>query len=1117
MTSHPYQKGTDVTHSEQIAKARLTESGLFSTLGTCLHRQGSGTPTGTRRPTPRTLSHVLLLTALALLLAAPVALAAPSKPRGSFCLNGITPECLSPTNITPTSFTLHNSLVPNGAETHWRYEYSTASESGPWTLGPQGVIPASEADENIHDVVGQFTGLTPATRYYIRFSAENEVGSESVPVASLETAAPPTSSAFVTHTFDAGSETIRVLGSISPNTTPLNEVQTVTIEGAPTGGTFTLTIDGETTTSLPVDASALELRNALDALPISAKIDTNGETGTFYLSGPHGGPYRVEFAAGLGGSDQPLLTANASGLTPSGTVSVAAVQVGSNPQTHYHLQYVSQEQFEKPGAEGGWAHAQSTTELDAGGGSGHLEDNGVVGKVPIRFIFDSELVSADLPGLLRGETYHYRVVAGNEAGVARSPERTLSVPAPPESSPELCPNESFRTGPSAILPDCRAYEQVTPVDKEATTEVAHYGAALFNYRMVGEDGNHFLLTDSTAKFGADSDSGESSFRFSREPQGGWQIASATPQPETGVNSDEIRLQNPDFSEVALEVGWETAPHRSSAVTLETGPFGGPYTPVVTMPRADVPEYVDGKGHFTTWLAASADFSKLVFWSDDRTLLARHSTTVSGPDLYEYSGGQMRQVNVLGDGATIGSCGAQMVTGFEEAGTQGEFVPKTFSSPHAISADGRRVFFDAAPGSSCPTKAELEQGGGPNLNLYMRLDGGEADAETLDIGAYRFLGANSAGSELLLERESDFTHETVLYDTETRAAKRLFSTSYALGEGNTFLSADFTALYFASEDQLLPEAPTGIEHIYRYDLSNETLQLALPAGIGNVGAGEGRGSSVSPDGRYFYFATTAVPDVPGGAGSQVYRYDSVEGVVECMSCASPFDPNPKLESTFFDTQEGTGDTVNRVPNATFASANGDYVFFDALSALVPADVDGEIAPEGIEGEHSSPIFSASSDVYEWRKDGIDGCALGQGCLSLISSGQGGVKVMLLGTEPSGRNVFFTTTSQLLPQDTDTSFDIYDARIDGGFAEPSHPVECEGDSCSTPFAVPSEATPSSATFHGAGDVQVTTLKATLKPKAKKKPRKTKAKRKTRKAKPRRKSVKHAGKASDRRKGE
>ena len=37
---------------------------------------------------------------------------------------------------------------------------------------------------------------------------------------------------------------------------------------------------------------------------------------------------------------------------------------------------------------------------------------------------------------------------------------------PPLASAETCPNAAYRVGPSANLPDCRAYEQVTPVEKD---------------------------------------------------------------------------------------------------------------------------------------------------------------------------------------------------------------------------------------------------------------------------------------------------------------------------------------------------------------------------------------------------------------------------------------------------------------------------------------------------------------------------------------------------------------------------------------------------------------------------------------------------------------------------
>ena len=51
----------------------------------------------------------------------------------------------------------------------------------------------------------------------------------------------------------------------------------------------------------------------------------------------------------------------------------------------------------------------------------------------------------------------------------------------------------------------------------------------------------------------------------------------------------------------------------------------------------------------------------------------------------------------------------------------------------------------------------------------------------------------------------------------------------------------------------------------------------------------------------------------------------------------------------------------------------------------------------------------------------------------------------------------------------------------FPNRTRPVECKGDSCSTPFAAPSEVTPSSSTFKGAGNLAPEVAPAASKAKA------------------------------------
>jgi len=107
-----------------------------------------------------------------------------------------------------------------------------------------------------------------------------------------------------------------------------DEIQTVTITGTPTGGTFTLTFDGEETAAIAYDANAAAVQSALEAL------SNIGSGGVVCAGGAlPGTPVTVTFSgAAFTDSDVPLLVANGALLT-GGTdpaVSVVETQEGSD-------------------------------------------------------------------------------------------------------------------------------------------------------------------------------------------------------------------------------------------------------------------------------------------------------------------------------------------------------------------------------------------------------------------------------------------------------------------------------------------------------------------------------------------------------------------------------------------------------------------------------------------------------------------------------------------------------------------------------------------------------------------------------------------------------------------
>jgi hypothetical protein len=100
-----------------------------------------------------------------------------------------------------------------------------------------------------------------------------------------------------------------------------NEAQSVTITGAPTGGTFTLTWSGQTTAAIAYNASASVVESRLEAL-------SNTNPGDVTVTGPAGGPWIVTFQTGTDVAQMTATSSLTGGTSPA--VAVATTQAGGS-------------------------------------------------------------------------------------------------------------------------------------------------------------------------------------------------------------------------------------------------------------------------------------------------------------------------------------------------------------------------------------------------------------------------------------------------------------------------------------------------------------------------------------------------------------------------------------------------------------------------------------------------------------------------------------------------------------------------------------------------------------------------------------------------------------------
>lgn len=145
-----------------------------------------------------------------------------------------------------------------------------------------------------------------------------------------------------------------------------NEVQTLTITGGPTGGTFTITFDGQTTGAIDYDATASEVQAALVALSNIGAYDV------VCAGGPlPGSAITITFVNGLGGQDVSLATATGSftgGTTPAAAIALTTAGTEGDKVDLVLVREVSQStvvsEYENKGDDGVSASGANLDALD---------------------------------------------------------------------------------------------------------------------------------------------------------------------------------------------------------------------------------------------------------------------------------------------------------------------------------------------------------------------------------------------------------------------------------------------------------------------------------------------------------------------------------------------------------------------------------------------------------------------------------------------------------------------------------------------------------------------------------------------------------------------------------
>ncbi len=982
------------------------------------------------------------------------------------------------TAVGYSSITLHGSVDPEGGNVNpiggptsilWQFEVHPEGQG--WSAVGPGLTEISGSDAESSTALPVEAALPPGTlqagktyefrlfAYYLNFSRSAE--------------SPAPFESFATNAATAPAVTIEPAGSVAGTTAHFSGQVEVADEDPAFDAScrFEYVNDAKFIASEWAEASQVSCApdplKGGEAQPVAVQADPTGLE-------PHTTYHLRLIATNQGGADAALAPATftteaivpAVGNTFASAIDTesATLEADVNPggaETTYRFQYTTRASFEASGFAGALETPSATLPAD----------NAL------------HPTSAPISDLEPHTAYRYRAIASNAKGMVQGEDRGFrTFSAPGEAS---CPNAGLRIGPSVGLPDCRAYEMASPLDKNGgnisgfprRTRVATDGNAVSYMSRAGFAGTKGLPTN-----GAE--------YISRRGSENWSTYPITPQvdapifPSIWADSQYVGAFSPDLSRGVFRalhtVPGNTPPNVLNSANLYLGEnLGSSGSTLQLLSDSFAPlqpentEFDPGYLPPIQFADASDDFSHVLFESR-RNLTA----DASGEDnkTYEWVEGQgLRLAGILPDdacatppcpaAASLAGKGANV--NYFINGGEGDFTQLT----NTISADGSRIFF------TVPAE-KLSYGISEYGDLYMREDGAttvQIDASELSApipgnpGSSEFQAATPDGSVVFFLSSRKLTDDDVdpptgeqnfvdlyRYDVEAPAGHRL---TLMTPESETPRALFINYVPSISDDgeyvyiEAVKPGETNFDARSLFLLHDGEARFIASKGTSPEGVSWGETGTfqhvpnsmrVSPDGRHVLFGSTDDNgyDLGGHQGLFLYSADSDELV--CASC-KPGGGAATADAGFFIRGIlGKGDSSDQnLPQAL--SADGRWAFFTTAVALVPEDTNGKL------------------DAYQYDSE--------SGRLALISSGECNCDSIWVGASPSGDDVFFDTAEQLVRADTDNLYDIYDARVNGGLAAQNRlpAVGCEGDACQ-PVITPSAAqTPASAGFNGPANPQ------------------------------------------------